>query len=184
VTRRFQAVLTVLYQLGVVRNKWWNPLMTTKGKEFIAFVKEYKELIATIAFFVSGSLWVFGYFATKEEFRTLSAATSNQNSQTNCLLIKHFQSLQGRHFYKVYSDELQAVLEDIGKQAPSGVPFLENDIKKVRKQPPSGAQFLEKDYKKAAELDQRRQTLVQEKNSAYKEYIEAEAAISNGECQK
>jgi len=119
--------------------------MDSKENKFIAFVKDYKELIATIAFFVSGILWVFGYFATKDEFRALSTATSNQNSHTNCLLIKHFQSLQGRHFYKVYSDELQTVLEDIGKQAPSGVQFLENDIKKTRKQVPSGAQFLEKD---------------------------------------
>ena len=33
---------------------------------FISRVKEYKELIAVIVFFIAGVLWIFAYFATKQ----------------------------------------------------------------------------------------------------------------------
>ena len=140
--------------------------MNSKGNKFIAFVKEYKELVATIAFFIGGILWVFGYFATKEEFRALTDSTSKQNRLLNCLLQKHVQVLAGRHVLKVSYDDLITVQEEIRKQTPSGAQFSENDIKKIVK------------------LERQRDELKDNIASAEKEISEASRAITYRECEK
>jgi hypothetical protein len=140
--------------------------MNSKGNKFIAFVKEYKELVATIAFFVGGVLWVFGYFATKEEFRVLREATSDHNKQLNCLLKNHVKLLAGRHTLKVSYDDLMAVQEEIRKQTASGLQFSENDIKKTVK------------------LEHQRDELKDNIASAEKDISEASAVITYRECEK
>src|ERR1700730_1174980 len=84
-----------------------NPLgeLSSRGR-FVAFVNDYKELMTTIAFFVGGILWVFGYFATKEEFHGLRDATSSQNKIMHCLLQKHVQLLEKTQELKINHDEL------------------------------------------------------------------------------
>jgi hypothetical protein len=44
----------------------------TKGdRKFLDTLKEYKELIAILVFFLGGVLWMFGYFATKQQLTEL-----------------------------------------------------------------------------------------------------------------
>jgi hypothetical protein len=40
---------------------------TTGERKFLDILKEYKELIAILVFFLGGVLWMFGYFATKQQ---------------------------------------------------------------------------------------------------------------------
>ena len=45
---------------------------TTNGeRKFLDILKEYKELIAVLVFFLGGVLWMFGYFATKKQLTEL-----------------------------------------------------------------------------------------------------------------
>lgn len=48
----------------------------TKLSKILGSIKEFKELIAVIVFFVSGILWVFGYFATKDQLKSLHCITN------------------------------------------------------------------------------------------------------------
>jgi lipid A disaccharide synthetase len=42
---------------------------------FITRLKEYKEFILILVFFVSGFMWIFSYFATKEQVKVLQCLT-------------------------------------------------------------------------------------------------------------
>jgi hypothetical protein len=44
---------------------------TTGERKFLDILKEYKELIAILVFFLGGVLWMFGYFATKQQLTEL-----------------------------------------------------------------------------------------------------------------
>src|SRR5271154_7189725 len=95
-----------------------NPLGEPSSlKTFIAFVKDYKELVAAIAFFVGGIFWVFGYFATKEEFHALRDATSSQNKVLICMLQMQVKLLEGELQSEVYRDELMTLKSDLRKKS-------------------------------------------------------------------
>lgn len=51
----------------------------TRGStpNFIARLKEYKEFIVILVFFVSGFMWIFSYFATKDQVRVLQCLTNH-----------------------------------------------------------------------------------------------------------
>lgn len=42
-----------------------------KARSVINILKEYKETIAILVFFIAGVLWIFGFFATKNEVKKL-----------------------------------------------------------------------------------------------------------------
>ena len=46
--------------------------------DFITRLKEYKEFIVILVFFIGGFMWIYGYFATKEQVKVLQCLT-NQN---------------------------------------------------------------------------------------------------------
>jgi hypothetical protein len=140
--------------------------MNSQANTFVALIKEYKELIATIVFFVGGVLWIFGYFATKEELRGFREAASTQNKVLHCLLEKHVQLLEGKQKWKLSSDELMTVQEDIRKQVPTSAQFSENDIRK------------------SVRLEQQREEIRTRISSAEKEITEATNAIMYRECEK
>lgn len=48
----------------------------TKLSKMLESIKEFKELIAVIVFFIAGALWVFGYFATKDQLKSLHCITN------------------------------------------------------------------------------------------------------------
>lgn len=49
---------------------------STKTNIVLDNIREFKELIAVIVFFIAGALWVFGYFATKDQLSTLHCITN------------------------------------------------------------------------------------------------------------
>jgi hypothetical protein len=140
--------------------------MNSQANKFVAFMKEYKELIATIVFFLGGVSWVFGYFATKEELRVFRDTASTQNKILHCVLQKHVQLLEGKQQWKVSSDELMAIQEEIRKQAPTSAQFSENDIRKI------------------VRLEQQRDEIKASINSAEKDVAEAKNAIMYRDCEK
>jgi hypothetical protein len=52
---------------------------------FIATLKEYKEFIAILVFFLAGVLWMVGYFATKKQLTEL-----------RCLMLANVEFIQNR----------------------------------------------------------------------------------------
>ena len=140
--------------------------MNSQANTFVALIKEYKELIATIAFFVGGVLWIFGYFATKEELRVFRDTASIQNKTLHCLLQKHVQLLEGKHKRKLSLDELVAILEDIQKHAPTSIQISENDIKKITR------------------LEQQKEEVRTRIAAAERDVSEATNALMYRECEK
>jgi hypothetical protein len=134
-------------------------------KTIIALLKEYKE-IGTLTFFVGGILWVFGYFATKEELRSFREASSNQNKILNCLLEKHVRLLEAKQTLRTSFEDLIAVQEEIRRQAPSGPQLLENDLRKLIK------------------LEQQRDEIKSNMAIAEKDAAEANKSIIYRECEK
>jgi hypothetical protein len=58
---------------------------TDKRQTVLKTLGEYKELIAVIVFFITGCLWLFGYFATKQQLKTLQ-----------CLMNTNMAIIQGK----------------------------------------------------------------------------------------
>ena len=82
--------------IDTINNKEEKASMT-KGLDVL---KEYKEIITVMVFFLAGSLWVFGYFATKDQLREMRCVTNanmeflqgNMNSKTlSELLLKNME---------------------------------------------------------------------------------------------
>jgi len=46
-------------------------------RDFIAHLKQYKEFIAILVFFVGGFMWIFAYFATKESVDEVRCIADN-----------------------------------------------------------------------------------------------------------
>jgi hypothetical protein len=58
---------------------------TSGGGGFLARLKEYKELISILVFFIGGALWIFAFFATR-----------NQLEELHCLMNANMNFIQGR----------------------------------------------------------------------------------------
>jgi hypothetical protein len=133
------------------------PSSQGKFNAFLAFLKEYKELITTVVFFAGGVSWVFGYFATKEELKTL-----------DCLLTNHVQFLKGMQERKTLDDEYVEThlqRERLNKPAERGRP--------------SDAQLREMDG-----LNQRMNRLESERDDAEKRALEAKNKLESRACEK
>jgi hypothetical protein len=130
--------------------------LSSQGK-LIAFLKDYKELIATVAFFVSGILWVVGYFATKEELKTI-----------DCLLQNHVQFLRGMQDEKTHGDEL-----------------IETRMRIERlKKPLKGGQYSEHELNEIAQLERRMDELKNKRDDAEKHALDAQYALNSRTCEK
>lgn len=77
-------------------------------------LKEYKELITVIIFFVGGIVWIYGYFATKSSLTTISA-------QLQCLLNTHVTLISS----EMEHSKLQADKEKIAIELNSKISELE-----------------------------------------------------------
>src|SRR5262245_7951462 len=55
------------------------------NKSLLGTLKDYKEFIAILVFFIGGILWIFGYFATKKQLDEL-----------HCLMNANVDFIQGR----------------------------------------------------------------------------------------
>jgi hypothetical protein len=68
---------------------------------FIAKLGEYKEFLALLIFFLGGVFWIFAYFATKEQLKTVQ-----------CLMNSNFAVIQGKLDSSSLSQLLVQNLED------------------------------------------------------------------------
>lgn len=62
---------------------------------FLNRLKEYKEFIAIVLFFLAGFLWIYGYFATKEQL-----------SEVRCLMDANITLLSGQVQSNVLAQQL------------------------------------------------------------------------------
>jgi hypothetical protein len=75
---------------------------TTGERKFLNILKEYKELIAILVFFLGGVLWMFGYFATKQQLTEL-----------RCWMRANVEFVQGRMDAANLSDLSVKNIEDL-----------------------------------------------------------------------
>jgi hypothetical protein len=75
---------------------------TTGERKFLDILKEYKELIAILVFFLGGVLWMFGYFATKQQLTEL-----------RCWMRANVEFVQGRMDAANLSDLSVKNIEDL-----------------------------------------------------------------------
>ncbi len=54
----------------------------TGTKGFLEVLKEWKEVIAIVVFFVSGVLWIFAFFATKTELQRFSRLVDREQKES------------------------------------------------------------------------------------------------------
>jgi hypothetical protein len=135
-------------------------------EKILPVLKEYKELVTALAFFAGGILWVFGYFATKDELHALRDGTSAQNKLVICLLEKHVQLLEGEQVAKISRDDLIVVMTELSKQKPRRAQFSENDINNVVK------------------LEQQRDDIKKKLDAAEKTILAAKESIMFRACEK
>jgi hypothetical protein len=130
--------------------------LSSQGK-FNAFLKEYKELIATVSFFAVGILGVLNYFATKEELKTI-----------DCLLQNHVQFLRGMRDQKTYGDE-----------------WTETTRMRMErlKKPQKGGQSSEQ-LNEIAQLEGRIADLKNKRDDAEKHALDAQYALDSRACEK
>ena len=84
------------------------------SKSVLDSIKEFKELIAVIVFFIAGALWVFGYFATKDQLKTL-----------HCITNANMEFLQGQMDSNTLSEMLMKNMREqyrIKNTTPEGSP--------------------------------------------------------------
>jgi hypothetical protein len=143
-----------------------SPTSSKPMSRVLSFLKEYKELFAAIGFFAGSILWVFGYFATKEELGTLKDNTTKQNKTITCLLQRHVQLLEGEQDIKFAKDELIVALSDLKKQSPTHGQPSEGDIRTISR------------------LEQQRDDIKNRLAEAEKSVSEAKGAIMFRECEK
>ena len=58
--------------------------------DFITRLKQYKEFILILVFFMGGAMWVYGYFATKDQVEVVHCLTSNGISLIESRMQKKF----------------------------------------------------------------------------------------------
>ena len=57
---------------------------------FVTRLKEYKEFIAILVFFMGGFFWIYGFFATKDQVKVLQCLTNNNIALIECRMQKRF----------------------------------------------------------------------------------------------
>lgn len=63
-----------------------------KARSVINTLKEYKEIIAILVFFIGGVLWIFGFFATKNEVKKFKyIVLTKVNIEENYRLLDNLQ---------------------------------------------------------------------------------------------
>lgn len=132
----------------------------------LRFLKDYKELFAAIAFFIGGTFWILGYFATKEELKNLKDVTAAQNQTWSCLLKTHVQLLEGEQDLKIARDDLVTVMGNLQRQTPT------------RRQP------TEFDVREISRLQQQKVDIQNQLAAAEKSVADAKRAIMFRECDK
>jgi hypothetical protein len=95
---------------------------------FTNFLNKYKELFAALFCFVSGAIWVFEYFATKDELTMLRENTIKQTKIINCLLDRHGQFLEAEHELKSDQDELQETMIGLNSSSATQGRLTEFDV--------------------------------------------------------
>lgn len=135
-------------------------------EKFLTLLKEYKELATALAFFAGGILWIFGYFATKDEVHALRDATSTQNKILNCLLQTHVRLLQGEQEAKSYRDDLTYIMEELRKLNPGNSQVSGDVIREIVK------------------LEQQRDEDTKKLNDADRAITEANEVIRFEKCAK
>jgi hypothetical protein len=60
-------------------------------KKLISVLKDFKELIALVAFFAGGAVWTVNYFATRQQLEDTKA----QMEEYRCISETSFQMIQG-----------------------------------------------------------------------------------------
>lgn len=63
---------------------------------FINKIKEYKEVISLLIFFLGGYFWVLGYFATKTQLDELKSATHKNLEELKFVTQENLNMIQGK----------------------------------------------------------------------------------------
>ena len=95
----------------------------------LARLREYKEFIAILAFFIAGFLWIYGFFATKSEVKTLTSATKSEVKTLKCLLNTNILAVTGQLDAMIKNDEVVTINLEITKleeKKEKGLNALEN----------------------------------------------------------
>ena len=97
------------------------------GNLMLEKLKEYKELITILIFFLGGFVWIYGYFATKTQLRSMKCVL---NANVSLLT----GQLQGNTLAQNLNKnlELQGALEEKAKSDPSSQKML-NGLKQTAK---------------------------------------------------
>jgi hypothetical protein len=72
------------------------PVADSPRTTLLSVLGEYKEFITILVFFLGGVLWIFGYFATKNQLEEVHSGIKNQVQELRCLLNANRDFLQGR----------------------------------------------------------------------------------------
>ena len=88
---------------------------------FIATLKEYKEFIAILVFFLAGVLWMVGYFATKKQLTEL-----------RCLVLANVEFIQNRMDVNNLSDLTVKNIEELAALADKTTLTAEEKAKRNR----------------------------------------------------
>jgi hypothetical protein len=95
---------------------------------FTKFINKYKELFAVLFFFIGGAVWIFEYFATKDELKLLRETATTQNKVINCLLDWHGKFLEAEHELKGDEDQLQETMIELNKSSAAQGRLTEFDV--------------------------------------------------------
>jgi hypothetical protein len=165
----------------------------------IEFLKDYKELFTILGIFASASLWIFGYFATKEELgvvrdsivkdvgiikdntvndiKTLKENTLKDLGELRETTIKRervLNCLLDEHVQRLQAEHESKVYHD-------DLLAVEEDL---RRQTPRQGQPSEIDLNRVTRLGQQRDDIKRRLESAEKLEADAKGAIMFGECEK
>ena len=94
---------------------------TTGERKFLDILKEYKELIAILVFFLGGVLWMFGYFATKQQLTEL-----------RCWMRANVEFVQGRMDAANLSDLSVKNIEELTMLSEKGTLSASEKARKLR----------------------------------------------------
>lgn len=146
-------------------------------------IKEYKELIAIIVSFIGGALWVFDYFATKEEVKDLRSSTTSESNQLHCLLQENVQRLDGEHMMKFYSVELLKIQQQMRDIKPKSG-HTGKRLAGKRDEPVEFEDISERDEQTLMQLEQQMDDAKANLNSARLKRDKGYDNLVSGYCNK